>query len=131
MQIKKEKIMAQKILLRIAEISNQIEKLSNEQSLLKARLKESLSHDIMKLLNQKNALHDDFETLVGGILSVIDTLKKEDSDAIQHKNNWKKMGSNYLRSDKKKKIKKDAQKNKVVDEIRDENSDKNLNEKAA
>ena len=123
--------MAQKILLRIAEISNQIEKLSNEQSLLKARLKESLSHDIMKLLNQKNALHDDFETLVGGILSVIDTLKKEDSDAIQHKNNWKKMGSNYLRSDKKKKIKKDAQKNKVVDEIRDENSDKNLNEKAA
>jgi len=131
MQIKKEKIMAQKILLRIAEISNQIEKLSNEQSLLKARLKESLSHDIMKLLNQKNALNYDFETLVGGILSVIDTLKKEDSDAIQHKNNWKKMGSNYLRSDKKKKIKKDAQKNKVVDEIRDENSDKNLNEKAA
>ena len=62
---------------------------------------------------------------------MIDTLKKEDSDAIQHKNNWKKMGSNYLRSDKKKKIKKDAQKNKVVDEIRDENSDKNLNEKAA
>ena len=123
--------MAQKILLRIAEISNQIEKLSNEQSLLKARLKESLSHDIMKLLNQKNALNYDFETLVGGILSVIDTLKKEDSDAIQHKNNWKKMGSNYLRSDKKKKIKKDAQKNKVVDEIRDENSDKNLNEKAA
>lgn len=80
-------------------LSSQIEKMSQEHALLK----ESLYVEITKLLNQKNAMRHDFETLVGGIICVIDTLKKDDKDSTHQKQNWKKAGAGYFGPRKKSK----------------------------
>ncbi len=79
-------------LKKIESLASQIEKMSQEHNLLK----ESLSLEITKLLNQKNAMRHDFETLVGGIIFVIETLKKDDKDSTHQKQNWKKFGSGYF-----------------------------------
>ena len=86
-------------LRKIESLASQIEKMSQEKTLLK----ESLSVEITKLLNQKNAMSHDFETLVGGIISVIDTLKKDDRDSTDQKQNWKKVGAGYFGPRKKSK----------------------------
>jgi hypothetical protein len=91
--------MATKTLLRIETITTQIEKLNQER----AHLTETLNGEITNLLKQKNALSFDFETLVGGLLSIIDVLKKEDETTLNQKQTWKKDGKNYLGSNKKNK----------------------------
>ena len=62
----------------------------------KSLLIESLNGEIIKLLNQKNALSHDFETLIGGIIYVIDSLKKDDPESNQNQQIWKKTGSGYF-----------------------------------
>jgi hypothetical protein len=94
-------------LKKIEHIESQIAKLKEEHALLK----ESLMGEIIKLLHQKHALSHDFETLVGGIISVIDTLKKENKNNDDENNNnienqkqiWKKIGGQYFTQSKKNK----------------------------
>jgi hypothetical protein len=91
-------------LRKIESLANQIEKLKQEHALLT----ESLAVEITKLLNKKNALSHDFETLIGGIVSVIDTLKKDDEAALSQKQLWKKNGKSYFELNKKGKAPKEA-----------------------
>lgn len=88
--------MNNKIISRIDMLNTQIEKLK----IKKQQLTNDLSNEVIVLLKQRNALSYDFETLIGGLLSVLDTLKNNDDASINQKQIWKKNGGSHFRSTK-------------------------------
>ena len=113
--------MTQNTLSKIKKITTQIQDLETERK----KLQETLSQNLLDLLIKNNALSYDFETLAGGILTVLKTLSKKDkdknSDNPENKKQqemqqeiWKKEGSLYL-NQKRKMPKSQADKEKKLE----------------
>ena len=93
--------MTQNTLSKIKKITTKIQDLETERK----KLQETLSQNLLDLLIKNNALIYDFETLTGGILTVLKTLSKKDKDSDNTENKkqqemqqeiWKKEGILYL-----------------------------------
>jgi hypothetical protein len=91
--------MTQNTLSKIKRITTQIQDLETERK----KLQENLSQNLLDLLIKNNALSYDFETLAGGILTVLNTLSKKDKDNPEglkkqemQQEIWKKEGRLYL-----------------------------------
>ena len=74
---------------RIAVINTTIETLLNERK----EITESLTKELVNWLMKKNALLHDYDTLIGGISSVLKIIEKNDDEAIAQKELWKRDGS--------------------------------------
>ena len=82
--------MPQKHLKKLEELNQKITKLKEEQK----RVEDDLSLSLTNILKKKNAFSIDFETLIGGIIHVIETTPKDPSIAA----GWKKLGAMFLKS---------------------------------
>ena len=74
---------------RIEDINQSIEKLLQERN----QLTENLTKDLVTWLMKKNALAHDYDTLIGGILSVLTLIESNDNASIAQKETWKKEGA--------------------------------------
>jgi uncharacterized protein YutE (UPF0331/DUF86 family) len=74
---------------RINAINDTIEKLLVERQ----KITEEITKDLVNWLILKNALVHDYDTLVGGIFSVITMIEQNDDDANVQKERWKQVGS--------------------------------------
>ena len=81
-------------LKKIESIDQQIAKLEEERAHIKAALPQLL----LDVLVNKNALHHDFETLVGGMIHTLNTLTQKDESAHTTQQCWKKEGARFLSS---------------------------------
>lgn len=90
-------------MLKLAKINAQIMELESERN----SLKDNLNKTILDLLNQQSTLTTDFETLIGGIITIQKTLPKNDEASQKQKEVWKNEGLSYYKSNKKS-VKKEA-----------------------
>lgn len=89
--------MSQLTLQKIEKLNAQIQKLENDKKILKENLKKSL----LKMVDDDFILNCDFETLVGGILSVKTMINEHSEASKKVKENWKKEGAQYFQKSKK------------------------------
>lgn len=89
--------MSQLMLQKLEKLNAHIQKLEHEKKVLTDNLKKSL----LNILNDDFILKCDFETLVGGMLSVKVTLNESTDDSKKVKGNWKKEGVQYFQKNKK------------------------------
>ena len=89
--------MKQSTLSKIKEITTKIQDLEGELK----KFKETLSQDLLSLLTKNNAFSYDFETLTGGILSVLKTLSKSNDENQKQLELWKKEGASSLNQKRK------------------------------
>jgi hypothetical protein len=78
---------------RIEELNKNIERLIHERDTIQNKM----TQELVTLLMKKNVLAHDFETLKGGLLSVVDILNRTDTEAEEQKDKWKE----YLKKKKK------------------------------
>ena len=81
---------------RIDDINVTIEKLLQERN----QLTEDLTKDLVTWLMKKNALAHDYDTLIGGIISVLTVIESNDGTSISQKEIWKKEGSKIAKEKK-------------------------------
>jgi hypothetical protein len=81
---------------RIEDINQSIEKLLQERN----QLTEDLTKDLVTWLMKKNALAHDYDTLIGGIISVLTVIETNDGASIAQKEIWKKEGSKIAKEKK-------------------------------
>lgn len=89
--------MSQLTLQKLEKLNAHIQKLEHEKTVLKENLKKSL----LKILNDDFILNCDFETLLGGILSVKVTLNENSESSKKVKENWKQEGIQYFQKSRK------------------------------
>ena len=73
---------------RIDDINDSIEKLIQERQ----KITEGLSKDLVNWLMRKDALKHDYDTLIGGISSILGTLESNNEDSKQQHDVWKREG---------------------------------------
>ncbi len=88
--------MSVKNLQKIATIEQKIKLLQEEQQ----KIEQGFAANLITILKTKNALNLDFTTLVGGLLTVIDAVKKNSSEAKE----WSKIGEHFCNSKKSNKV---------------------------
>lgn len=74
---------------RIEAINQEIETLLHERQ----KITEALTQNFVNWLMKKNALAHDYETLVGGIASILSVIERNDAEATVQKEIWKQAGS--------------------------------------
>lgn len=80
----------------IDDINITIEKLLQERK----KLTEDLTKDLVTWLMKKNALAHDYDTLIGGIISVLTVIESNDGSSIAQRESWKKEGSKIAKEKK-------------------------------
>ncbi len=88
--------MSVKNLQKIATIEQKIKLLQEEQH----KIEQGFATNLITILKTKNALTLDFNTLVGGLLTVIEAIKKNSSEAKE----WSKIGEQFCSSKKSTKV---------------------------
>ncbi len=86
--------MSQSALTKITKINEQILELEKERNLIR----EKLNHTILDIINHHLFKEIDFDTLIGGILSIQKTFVIDDAASNKQKELWKKEGSAYQKS---------------------------------
>ncbi len=89
--------MSQITLQKLEKLNAQIQKLEHEKKVLTENLKKSL----LNILNDDFIISYDFETLVGGMLSVKAILNESTEASKKVKESWKKEGVQYFQKNKK------------------------------
>jgi hypothetical protein len=89
--------MSQNDLIKLTRINAQIQDLEQERTVLR----DKLNHTLLDILNQHEYTKIDFETLIGGILSIKKTFYSDDESSNKTKSLWKKEGVNYQTARKK------------------------------
>ena len=83
--------MSQNDLIKLTRINAQIQDLEQERKILR----DKLNHTLLDILNQNEYTKIDFETLIGGILSIKKTFYSDDDSSNKTKSLWKKEGASY------------------------------------
>lgn len=89
--------MSQLTLQKLEKLNAHIQKLEHEKKVLTENLKKYL----LNILNDDFILKCDFETLVGGMLSVKATLNENLESSKKVKEGWKREGIEYFQKNKK------------------------------
>lgn len=82
---------------KLERINAQIIKLEHEKKILK----ENIKQDIVNLLDDRLLLNSDFETLIGGVLSIQKVLLNANDTSQKQMDLWKKEGIQYCQKNKK------------------------------
>lgn len=98
---KVEMAMVEQTISKIKTIDQKINLLKEKQQ----KLKSKIENKIINILNQHNIMEQDFATLVGGILYVVNTLNQEDKESQEICLEWKGTGSKYIHKNVKNNIK--------------------------
>lgn len=83
--------MSHNALMKLAKINAHIHELEQERKVIR----DKLNHTLLELITQKEFFEIDFETLIGGILSIKKTFYNDDESSNKTKSLWKKEGASY------------------------------------
>lgn len=83
--------------LKIEKITTTMLELEREREALTEKLKQN----ILNILDDDLLLTNDYDTLIGGLLSLQHVLKQDDADSKKRHDLWKKEGIAYFMSQKK------------------------------
>ncbi len=83
--------MSHNALIKLTKINAHIQELEKERKVIR----EKLNHTLLELINKNSFTDIDFETLMGGILSIQKTIMMDDAQSNKQKEVWKKEGYSY------------------------------------